>query len=222
MIIHDCLQRTPQWQRLRMGMPTASSFDKILTSSGRASEQAQSYMCRLLAERIIGRPLDDIFPTKWMEHGSRFEGEALNKFEESCQQHVETVGFVTTDDGKWGCSPDGVIKPENAAVEIKCPSPWKQMQYLLYGRGKEYRTQVQGQMLVGEYDQVYFFSYFPGMPPVSILTPRDDKFINVLRSALLAFSEALDRETERVRKMGAFDPVGIRQVLENIMPMEEE
>lgn len=191
-------QRTSEWHRARLGIPTASRFEKIITPSGAPSSQAQSYLCRLICERLFDRSFEDHVDTKWMKHGRDTEDEAALEFERIANLKVERVGFVTTADGRWGCSPDRLVIGKNVAVEIKCPSPWQHMEYLVYGPGKDYRPQVQGQMLVGGYDSVCFFSYFPGMPTVLKETGRDKKFIEDLELALNVFSRQLDKKTDEM------------------------
>ena len=59
MIVHaDIAQGTPEWLALRLGIPTASCFDQIITTGGKkgepkASTQAEKYMYTLLAERMM-------------------------------------------------------------------------------------------------------------------------------------------------------------------------
>lgn len=213
-------QRSKEWFRARLGIPTASNFDKIITASGSPSQQAQSYMCRLIGERLLGRSLEeDISGLKWVAHGRAYENEAARQFEIVSGKVVAPVGFVTVHEGRLGCSPDRLIVGENAALEIKCPSPWKHIEYLLFGPGKEYKPQVQGQMLVGGYDIVYFFSYFPGMPSVFIEFRRDDKFIRLLHDALVSFNETMDR---RLKDFAKFDPIDCEMVLDVLSKLMPE
>ena len=54
MKVHDVSQRSPQWYDLRRGTPTASAFDKLITSTGKPSKQASDYAIFLAAETIYG------------------------------------------------------------------------------------------------------------------------------------------------------------------------
>lgn len=214
-------QRTPEWRKARLGIPTASNFDKIITPSGAPSGQAQSYMCRLVGERLLERSLEeDISGVKWVQHGNTFEWEAVREFEKIINDKCRTVGFVTTPDGRWGASPDRLIKDKSIAVEIKCPSPWKHIEYTLYGPGKDYKPQVQGQMLVGRYTLVYFFSYFPGMPCRVWRYERDDSFIELMRKALTLFSDNLEKATREYKEKGPIYYQTALDVLSKLMPEE--
>lgn len=214
-------QRSPEWRLARIGIPTASNFKKIITASGAPSDSAQSYMCRLIGERLLGRSLEeDISNLKWVRHGIEYEDEAVDEFEAISRERVAPVGFVLSDEGPWGCSPDRLLVNKNAALEIKCPAPWTHIEYTLYGPGKDYKQQVQGQMFVGGYDFSYFFSYFPGMPCKIWRYERDESFISKLSAALILFSQNLEKAMKDIEKM---EPVNLNMaldVLSQLMPEE--
>lgn len=213
-------QRSPEWRRARIGIPTASSFEKIITPAGSPSGQAQGYLCRLLTERLFNRSLEERFINKWMQHGIDMEDEAAREFERVSNERVTEVGFVSSKDGRWGCSPDRLVAGKNAAVEIKCPAPWNHIEYAIYGPGKDYKPQVQGQMLVGGYDFVYFFSYFPGMPSCIVKTERDDSFIIKLENALTVFSDHLDKKTIEFTELDGIDYEVALNTIAKLMPEE--
>lgn len=211
-------QRTPEWRRARIGIPTASNFWKIITASGAPSDSACGYLCRLVGERVFGRSLEEPAFGKWIEHGIMWEDRAAIAWEELTGKKAEFAGLVMSENGLWGCSPDRLVAGENAAVEIKCPSPSKHIEYMLYGPGKDYKQQVQGQMLVGGYDHVYFFSYFPGMPSVSRKIKRNNDFILKLRGALTEFSKQIDEQVEEFKKVGPVDYETALNVISVVLP----
>lgn len=213
-------QRTKEWHKARLGIPTASNFRKIITAEGRPSKSATEYMCRLIGERIFERSMEERVTNKWMAHGIATEDLAAQEFAAISNERLENVGFVTTPDGRLGCSPDRLIVSKNAALEIKCPAPWTHIEYLLYGPGTDYKQQVQGQMLVGGYDKVYFFSYFPGMPAAMFETERDDSFIVKLGAALALFCDNLDKGTKKFRELGEIDYALAMSTIETLMPEE--
>ena len=57
MIRHNVVQRSDAWHQLRAGIPTAYNFHKIITPSGKASDQAEKYQYFLLAEWALGRAI---------------------------------------------------------------------------------------------------------------------------------------------------------------------
>ena len=203
--IHRVDQGTAEWHALRIGIPTTSTFHKIITPGGKESEQARPLLYRLVAERLLNEPMDDgIGHQEWVERGKLEEPNAAAQLEFAHNLQLEPVGFVTTDDGRMGCTPDRLVTGKPEAVEIKCPAPWTQIGYLLDGPGKQYKPQVQGQLLIGGFEKVHFYSWHPRMPPVYIITYRDEKYMALMASILDAFLDELDRETERARQMGSF------------------
>jgi hypothetical protein len=195
--IHDVEQNSPEWLALRAGIPTSSEFSKILTAGGKASEQAEAYMHTLLAEWMLGKPLEDGYTNKWIEAGKEREDEAAVVYE--LQYDVETakVGFVTTDDGFIGSSPDRLVG-ERGLLETKDPKHNTHIAYLL-GKGLDdkYRCQLQGQLFVCERDWVDIQSYYPGLPTHVIRVGRDEKYIALQRAALYTFVDRM-REARRL------------------------
>ena len=60
MKVHAVTQGTPEWKRLRAGIPTASAFDQLVVSSLNKDGQLASsksltkYLHKLLTERLLG------------------------------------------------------------------------------------------------------------------------------------------------------------------------
>lgn len=206
--VHYVDQGTPEWHMLRLGKPTASMFHKIITPGGKPSEgqQAHLYMCRLIAERLLNEEMDDGIAGRieWVERGKIEEPNAVAQLQFTHNLKLEPVGFVTDDSGRFGCSPDRLVVGKAEAVEVKCPMPWTQISYMLDGPGTNYRPQVQGHLLVGEFERVHFYSWHGRMPPVYLVTHRDEKFIRLMADALERFWADLEAGTNRCRSMGSF------------------
>ena len=115
---------------VRAGLPTASAFDKIITPSGKPSKQAEAYKFRLLAERILGHPLEDRKFTWAMERGSALERKAVEYYEFQTDYQTIPAGFVTDDNERWGASPDRLVG-DSGCLEIKCPEIDQHMMYLM-------------------------------------------------------------------------------------------
>lgn len=198
-------QGTAEWYALRLGIPTSSAFHKIITPTGRPSTQARGYMHRLIAERLLNESMDDPVQAEWAEWGRANEPLAAAQFA-FAHGDTEPIGFITNDAMTLGCSPDRLILGRNEGVEIKCPSPPVHLGYALDGPGNDYRPQVQGQLLVGELEVIHFYSWHPRMPPVHIVTHRDEKYLELMTDLLDAFLEELEAETERARQLGTYVP----------------
>lgn len=191
MIVHDVRQNSVEWHALRLGRPTASEFAKILSPTGKRSTQADGYMHRLLAEWVTGAPLEGI-ETQWMERGHDLEQQAVEGYEFFTGHETRAVGFITTDDGRIGCSPDRLVDPAGG-LELKCPAPQTHIAYLLGATVADtYKPQVQGCLLICEREWWDVFAYHPTLPPSLIRVHRDEEYIAKLRSALDEFTDRLE------------------------------
>jgi hypothetical protein len=205
-IIHDCEQGTTRWLKLRAGIPTASEFSRIITPTGKASGQWDDYMYTLLAERLTGK-LATPYVSLQMERGSRMEAEAVAYYDYLHGVITERVGFITTDDGRYGASPDRLVG-EEGLLEIKVPSPHTHVGYLLgKGADKTYKPQIQGQLLVTGRAWVDIMSYNPGLPQALVRVHRDDGFIRDLAKHLDDFCRVMAGYYEQLKPlMPALEP----------------
>lgn len=201
MIIHNVAQGTTAWNQLRAGIPTASMFDSIITPGGKKSDGQDRYMQHLIAERIRGRYIDG-FKSKYMELGNQNESRAIASYELANDCDTEKIGFVTTDDGLIGCSPDRFIVGESrGGVEAKAPTPAVHVSYLLasVGASKEYKVQLQGQIWVCEWDWVDIVSYCDGFPDAVSRVNRDEPFIKEMAAHVHAFVARIEENMEKLR-----------------------
>ena len=209
MKIYMCEQRSDAWRQLRLGIPTASNFDRIITPKrGELSKTAADYALRLCAERLLNVTSESTIENPWMEQGRILEADAVRQYEFTYEATTVAVGFITTDDGQIGCSPDRLVSSDKrVALEIKCPSPHVHLGYLLNGTAPEYTPQVQGTIYVAELDHAELYSYSTQMPAALIRTNRDDEYIAKLDVALRQFNDNLAKLFERAKALGAFQQV---------------
>lgn len=206
MKIIDCIQGTTEWAMARAGVVTASEIDDLVspTLKLREGETPKKYLYAKLAERIMGYKeetsgMGGTFP---MQNGSILEKVALPWYEFTHNVSVKRVGFITTDDGKIGCSPDGLIAERSCGIEIKCPMAATHLKYLLGGGvPAEYVTQVQFSMFVTGYPEWVFVSYHPHLPPFVIHAMRNMAAMAAFEAALKPFLASLDEAEGRVRLM---------------------
>jgi hypothetical protein len=205
-IYEDVEQGTNAWYSARLGIPTASNFSRIITpAKGELSRQARAYALYLATEILLNMPLQSTNNLEWVQRGRQMEPDAVKQYCRVHEQQVKPVGFITTDDGRIGCSPDRLLVGVNAGLEVKCPSPQVHLGYLIDGPGADYRCQVQGQMYVAELDFVDFYSFHPSMPEKYIRTHRDEDFIRKLAAALDQFNDMKDELLMRARACGYFE-----------------
>lgn len=203
MIHHQVAQGSGEWLRLRLGIPTASQFHRIVTpAKWQLSRQARAYAFRLAAELLLNEVTESLEGVEWMERGKELEPAAVRMYEFEQEAETAPCGFLTTDDGRIGATPDRLLP--RGALEIKCPAPWTHLQYLIDGFGPDYLPQAQGQILVGEVDYCDRYSYHPSMPPVLARTWRDDCQQAMLRQGLTDFLDMRDEILERARRHGLF------------------
>lgn len=201
-MIHNVEQGSVEWMQLRAGIPTASEFDALITPLGevRTGEGPKSYLAKKVAEAWQGGPLLQ-FNVFDMEAGQVLENEARPWFEAMHGCDVKTVGFITSDDGRIGCSPDGLIS-DDCGLEIKCPKVETHVGYLLNGKlPKDYVAQVHGSMFVTGYTQWKFLSYRRRFPNLLLTVDRDDKIDKALNEALSAFIEKFDQAMTRMEEI---------------------
>lgn len=185
MIIHNVEQGTPEWFRLRMGVPTASRFGEVYTATGKPSASSESYMYSLLAEIRANEPAES-FTSEAMERGTMLEPEAVTAYELMKDRSMETIGFVTNDAGTIGCSPDRM------GLEVKCPALKTHLKYLIDGKcPTKYIPQVQGCIWLCEQDQWDFMSYHPDERPLIVTVKRDENYIAGLSKHLNEFIDKL-------------------------------
>jgi hypothetical protein len=117
MKIHTCDQGSPEWMQLRLGIPTSSSFDRIITpKTCKKSAQWDAYKYELIAERCIGHPQEEFM--SWdMQRGKTEEINAVRLYELHNDMDTIPVGFITNDAGTIGASPDRLVG-DNGLLEI--------------------------------------------------------------------------------------------------------
>lgn len=199
MIVHDCKQGSEAWLLKRCGLPTASEFDNLISPEmkPRTGETPKTYLLKKLAERIMGYPAQS-FTGGAMEQGSILEGEALPFYEFTFDAKITRVGFCTTDDGRIGCSPDGLLG-EDGGIECKCPEPHTHLGYLLGGVvPKQYLAQVHGSLYVTGRKWWKFISYNRNFPPLILTVQRDEAWIAALDAALKQFLANFDAAHARL------------------------
>ena len=196
--LDDIAQGSPEWFTARCGIPTASSFDKIITSTGKKSSQAGAYMNGLLAEWLTGEKAS-IKQSDWMTRGVELEPEAREAYEFITDSVVQETGIVYRDDSRLvSCSPDGLM--DKKGLEIKCPAPGTHVGYMLGGKlPTTYVQQVQGSMWVCGLDEWDFESYHPDLKTVIIPVKRDDKFCVSLEMLMNDFIDELLEKREQLK-----------------------
>ena len=217
-------QGTPEWYSKRGGIPTASCFHLVLTPKKfELASARKKYACRLIAERLMNYQADSLDKIEHIANGKALEPFAVAQLEEIYEIQTRPIGFIRTNDGRYGASPDRVagvssdLSSVDTVVEVKCPTITTQMERLIFGHDDAYILQVQGQLWIAEADKAIFYSYSDRMPGYKVETGRQESVIRKLVSALDQFSEELDEWTEIVKRAGSFQPFS-----EIVTPLDAE
>jgi len=198
MKIIECDQRSPEWYEAKRGVPSASCFDKIVTSTGAPSKQAIGYLYTLAAERIAG-VRENSYTSAAMQDGIDREEESRLVYSMLREVEVEQVGFCLHDSGLYGCSPDGLVG-KDGLVELKNPGGKVAIEYLVDDKlPTAYVQQVQGQLFVTGRKFCDFVSYFPGLPTLIVRVERDGVFLARLEKQLITFCYKLDEVCEQIK-----------------------
>lgn len=206
MKLYPLEHRSEEWYAKRRGMPTASQFGRLITPAGKPSSQAALYEAELIAERIFNAPMRrDISNLPAVRHGIETEPEAADTLAGMLGIDLMPGGFMTDENGRFGCSPDRLILHGNRRelVEIKCPYEIPvQVRNLLFGPSDDHRAQIQGQLMISGYDTAHFLSYHPLCPPKYVRIERDEGFIQALGHILSEFCKRLEIDYQRALEMG--------------------
>ena len=178
-IIKNIEQGTDEWLKLRLGVATASNFDKIITTAGKESESLKKYALQLATELMLEIP-EPTFKNDIMARGNELEALAREAYQEETFNVVEQITMFKSDCGNFGYSPDGLVG-NDGLVEIKCPLATTHFKYLIDNKmPSEYWQQVQGGLWVSQrkwIDFVSFNSYFKDKKLFIIRVERNEEFI---------------------------------------------
>ena len=198
MKIHDCEQRSTEWYVLRAGKPTASAFSRVITGKGEPSKSAAEYAITLAGEMYAGKPLDTFGGTQWTERGREMETLAASAYEFTNDVTIDPAGFVTDDDERYGCSPDGLVGGDGM-IEIKCLKAENHIHSLIRHRkdgsaDPKYIQQTQGQMWICKRAWCDLVFYHPDLPTLTIRQIPD----RTIQDALARHLDAVILERDEV------------------------
>lgn len=202
MKIHEGFsQNSLEWLQARAGVVTASEMGNLLTDKlePRKGQMVETYLSRKVAEAWLNGPLPG-YNTIEMEIGQILESEAIPWFEFETGVEVRRVPFITTDCGRVGCSPDGLLP--DGGIEIKCPQPHTHVGYIMTGTLPEcYAPQVYGSMYVTGLERWNFISYNRQLPKLNVVVESDDQILNRIDEAVGAFLIRLEAAMQKIENM---------------------
>lgn len=205
-IIKGIDQGSEEWLKLRLGVATASNFDKIITPTGKESTQFEKYALELATQALVSEP-DSTFKNEAMQRGNALEPFARQFYQETTLNFVDEITMFKSDCGNFGYSPDGLID-EDGLLEIKCPLATTHLKYLIDNKlPSEYVPQVQGGLLVSGRKWCDFVSYHPNFKEKNMLiirVERDEEFIAKLKEGI---EKTIKMRDEILKKLKGSDEI---------------
>lgn len=175
MIILQPEQGSQEWIDARIGVITASNFNRIMTTT-KHQPAKDIYRWQILAELLTGQRYEAEYTSLAMERGCDLENQAVATYKFIKDVEVERVGLCLPREGApIGCSPDGLIG-EEGGLEVKCPELPTHLKYLDSPFiPLAYRAQVYGALFVTGRPWWDFMSYHPDFQPLIIRTTDEDE-----------------------------------------------
>ena len=187
----ELIQGSPEWFSARLGKLTASRLGDLMkvTRYGESTYKTRLRM-ELAIERITGKPASSVVMNQAMRDGVEREPDARKLFEAVTGKEVALCGsFDHPEIVNTAASPDGILREEDAILEIKCPTPVTHGKNLMAETMPiNYVYQVQWQIACTESTHGYFASYHPDFPKELRLkivkVERDDEVISKIAEAV--------------------------------------
>ena len=193
MIIFDMLQGSPDWFKIRRGLPTASNFKKIITAKkGDFAEGADSYAGELIAESLGWQ--SGFHGSPDTDRGHRLEKEAIRWLRMRFGYKGRDVGFGLSDCGRYGSSVDHLFDDgtpyEGKAPELHTFMKWRVKNEL----PDDHKAQCHGHMVVTGADRCIFLAY-ADHPAVEnwMIEVKRDAFTDKLHKHIDTFCHRLEK-----------------------------
>lgn len=191
-------------------LPRSDIISRALAGEkvGEWSDASKDYAFRLAIERISGAPLDEGFETWSMKRGHELEPHARMEHEMQTGLVVQRAGFVTTDDGIFGASADGLIGDDGGS-EYKCfVDPGRLRSIYMDGDFSEIVDQAMGCMWLTGRKWWHICLYCPALETVGKQLwwrefKRDDDYIEKMESELWEFATLVSEYEHSLRQQAA-------------------
>tara|TARA_R110000787_G_C13388850_1_gene442479 strand:+ start:900 stop:1523 length:624 start_codon:yes stop_codon:yes gene_type:complete len=162
MKIINCEQGSDEWLEIRKGVATASNFSRLLTpKTEKPSSSINKYAKELALELTYEELKVNSFKSAAMEDGNLREGLARQAYQEAKVLKVNEVGFMISDCGNFGYSPDGVVG-KDGLIEVKCLEAEAHSEILLSSPLQMpviYKCQIQGGLWISGRKWCDFVAY---------------------------------------------------------------
>lgn len=195
-------QQSEQWFAIRKGRITGSRFRDALdrTAKGAMSSKAKLYALDTARERFGGSAAP-VFVNAAMRTGTEQEPLARAEYEAETGNVVLEAGFAYTDDGRFGCSVDGLVGVDGM-VEIKTMvSSDTLFTAMVDGDHSAYMSQIVGSLWILGRQWCDLILWAPDLPIGAmqvIRIQRDEAEIKRLADGLVEFDAAVEAHFHRL------------------------
>lgn len=199
-----------EWLLERIGKVTASNAWKVLdftkgskNTPPQPTAARKKYLMDIVTQRLTGQQTS-VYVTPEMQWGIDQEGFARAAYEEHTGTQVELVGFIPHPTiENVGASPDGFVGLDGA-VEYKCPTSARHLEFITGNIPEEYFLQMQFQMWCCGTQWTDFCSYDPRVPKHLSLfirrVPRDAETIALIERGVIAFLAEVDATITKIEE----------------------
>lgn len=188
----NVIQGSPEWRKLRLGIPTASEFGRIITpAKGEYASGADAYAAELIAESVGW--LSSFQGTPDTVRGNYLEKEAVKWLRLRYGHKTREVGFCLSDCGRYGASPDGLLIEDGSPLEVKCPDLHTFIKWRIEGGlPQQHKAQCHGEMFVTGTDRCLFLAYADS-PHIDnmLIEVRRDSFTDKMGECIKKFCDRL-------------------------------
>jgi exodeoxyribonuclease (lambda-induced) len=203
MILHQHEQGTEEWMASRRGVITGSRFkDARAKKANGAMTAAATLYAQDVARERFGGSAAGVFVNAAMRFGTEQEPLARQAYEARSGNFVDEAGFITTDDGKFGVSVDGLVD-EDGTIEVKTiVSSDTLFTAVVDGDHSAYIDQINGALWLLGRKWCDLILWAPDMPAgrlTVVRINRDENAIQSLEDDLVAFEKIVSGYESKLR-----------------------
>lgn len=196
MKIYESLEQgTEEWLEVRKGKITGSMLPKLISSKTLkvlTGETANSVLSGVVASKSVLVAEDILIPQ--FINGHTGEGLAKRKYQKKFNKSVKEVGFLESDCGRYGMSPDGLVGDEGfieiktMSVNIYTTSVLEDGEPALYGTSNYYMQILMGFIVNPNFKWCDFVMYNLSMDEATnfkvIRIERNEEHIEIVKKVL--------------------------------------
>lgn len=202
----DFPQGSDAWLQVRAGVITASRAKDARSrlKTGKPSSAMEKYAKQIAVEKIAGEPVEKFFVTEAMRFGTEQEPLARMQYESVSGNLVEEAGFITTDDGVFGYSSDGLVG-EDGCIEVKTLVSCERIVDLIGARDvSDFIDQVRVGLWITNRKWCDVVLWAPALKNINremtiVHVKRNDDDITELEADLLQFKAMVDQYEAQLR-----------------------